>query len=258
MRRRFVLAFVAASAVLSYVMATAGSETRDAAAVTVAHKTMGAMGGEQAFAGLRTLKFDFVVERGGKEVARFSHVWDRHDGRYRVEGKNKEGKTFLTLFNINKPKEGRAWLDGKALAGNDLAKALEHGYGRFINDSYWLLMPAKMMDPGVNLVSEKEAEEGGKKYDVVRVTFGENVGLTPKDTYWAYVSRDSGLMERWDFVLQGQEAKDRSTFLWQDWQDIGSGVRLALSKKTPDGTTVIRFDRVSGSTAADDAAFAAP
>ena len=135
-----------------------------------------------------------------------------------------------------------------------MKKALERGYGRFINDTYWLLMPAKMQDPGVNLASEGEAEKDGKTYDVVRLTFGDGIGLTPKDTYWAYVSKDSGLMERWEFVLTDQKPEDREAFLWTDWQSV-LGVRLATAKTAAGGGTVIRFDQVSGSASSDDSAF---
>jgi hypothetical protein len=241
---------------LSLLAATSGlaAETRDPTAAAIAGRTLEAMGGPKAFASLRTLKFDFVVERDGKEVARYQHVWDRWDGRYRVEGVNREGKHVLTLFNVLKPGEGQSWLEGTALSGDELKKALDRAYGRFINDTYWLLMPAKMQDPGVNLASEGEEEKDGKTYDVVRLTFNEGIGLTPKDTYWAYVSKESGLMERWEMVLTGQEAKDRAAFVWSDWQPVG-GVRLSLTKTATSGSTVIRFDHVSGSASADDAAF---
>jgi uncharacterized protein DUF6503 len=242
---------------LLVVTAAFAAESRDPAAVALARRTLEAMGGEQAFANLRTLKFDFVVERDGKEVGRIHHVWDRWDGRYRVEGLNREGKRYLTLFNVQKAGTGRSWLDGKELEGDALKTALERAYGRFINDTYWLLMPAKMQDPGVNLASEGEAEKDGKAYDVVRLTFGEGVGLTPKDTYWAYISKESGLMERWEFVLTGQEAKDREAFAWTDWQAVG-GVRLAMAKAAVGEGSVIRFDHVSGSEAADDSAFVPP
>ena len=155
---------------------------------------------------------------------------------------------------MQKPGVGRSWLDGEELEGSDVKKALDRAYGRFINDTYWLLMPAKMQDPGVNLGSEGEADKDGKTFDVVRVTFGQGVGRTPQDTYWAYVSKDSGLMERWEFVLTGQEAKDRAAFTWTDWQTVG-GVRLSLEKSAPGGSTVIRFEHVSGSGSADNAAF---
>ena len=239
------------------VAAPPAAETREPAAVAVAKKTLDAMGGEQAFAKLRTLKFDFVVERGGSEVARVHHVWDRWDGRYRVEGKSRAGAPLLYLLNVQQRGEGRAWVDGRETTGDERKEALEKGYARFINDTYWLLMPSKMLDPGVNLASEGEVEKDGKKYDVVRLTFGDGIGLTPQDTYWAYVSKDTGLMERWDMVLTGQKPEERSTFTWDDWQTVG-GVKMSLSKKSGDGTTVIRFDQVSASEAADDAAFAPP
>jgi hypothetical protein len=230
-----------------------GAETRDEEAVAVAQRTLEAMGGQQAFASLRTLKFDFVALREGKEAVRVHHAWDRWDGRYRVDFMNREGKHVVTLFNAQKPGEGRSWLDGRELDGEDLKKALERGYGRFINDTYWLLMPAKMLDPGVNLASEGTTELDGKAYSVVRLTFN-GVGLTPNDTYWAFVSKDSGLMDRWEFVLTGQDAKTRSAYVWSDWQTIG-GIRVALTKTAADGSSVIRFDHVSGSGAADDSAF---
>ena len=243
-----------AALLVVFVTVAFAAETRDPAAVAVASRTLQAMGGEPAFAALRTLKFDFVVERDGQEVARIHHVWDRWDGRYRLEGLNRDGKAALTLFNVQNAGVGRSWLDGKELDGDALKKALERAYGRFINDTYWLLMPAKMQDPGVNLASEGESAQDGKTYDVVRLTFGEGVGLTPKDTYWAYVSKDSGLMERWEFVLTDQEAKDRAAFLWTDWQTV-LGVRLAMAKTAVGGGTVIRFDHVSGSASSDDSAF---
>lgn len=250
---------ILASLLMTAIVLAAGpgltSETRDAAAVAVAARTLQAMGGERAFAELRTLKFDFVVEREGKEAARYHHVWDRWDGRYRLEGVNREGHAVLALFNVQKPGTGREWLDGRELTGEELTKALERAYGRFINDTYWLLMPAKMLDPGVSLASEGEAERDGRKYDVVRLTFCDSCGLTPKDTYWAFVSKESGLMERWEMVLTGQEAKDRSAYTWTDWQTVG-GVRLALTKTAVEGGAVIRFDHVSGGTSTDDAAFA--
>lgn len=258
-RSPIALTTLAALAAISLLGAEAkAAETRDPDAVAVAKKTLDAMGGPDAFAHLRTLKFDFVVVREGKEVGRYHHAWDRWDGRYRVEGMTRDGKHALTIFNVQKRDAGgRAWLDGRELSGEELKGALERAYGRFINDSYWLLMPAKLLDPGVDLAMEGTKEVDGKSYDVVRVSFEEHVGLTPQDTYWAYVSKDSGLMERWEFVLTGQKPEDKSTFAWSAWSSVGP-VKLAMDKSAPDGKFAIKFENVSGSTGEDAAAFAAP
>jgi hypothetical protein len=230
--------------------------TRDPAAVAVAKRTLDAMGGSGGFEKLRTLKFDFVVVRGTVEAGRWRHVWDRWDGRYRLEGKDKAGRSLIILFNVNERGRGRALADGKELSGDELEAALERGYGRFINDTYWLLMPAKMLDPGVNLAYEGEQRSDGKTFDVVKLSF-DNVGLTPQDTYWAFVAKDTGLMERWDFVLTGQKPEERSRFAWTDWTQEGP-VRLALVKTAPDGGFAIRFENVSGSESAENAAFETP
>jgi hypothetical protein len=230
---------------LPAVSAAAPGSTGDPASA-LAQRTLDAMGGNKSFAGLRTLAFDFVVERDGKEAARWHHLWDRWDGRYRVEGVNREGKHFLALFNVQHRGEGQVWLDGVALSGEDLAKALDRAYARFINDTYWLLMPAKLLDPGVHLSLEDPEEKDGKTYDVLRVTFDDGVGLTPHDTYWAYIAKDTGLMERWEMVLTGQKPEERSAYTWTDWESV-DGVKLAMKKAAVGAAAVIRFDHVSGS-----------
>jgi hypothetical protein len=235
----------------------AASGAPDGTAVSTARRTLAAMGGSEALERLRTLRFDFVVNRSGKEVARFRHVWDRKNGRYRVEAKTQEGKQLLVLFNLKDPSDGRAWLDRQELTGEERTDALERGYARFINDTYWLLMPTKMLDPGVRLVHEGTEEGPRGTFEIVRLSFDDGVGLTPGDTYWAYVSKESGLMERWDFVLQGKQAKDRATFFWQDWREV-AGVRLSLTKRSADGSTVIRFENVAGSATREDAPFNPP
>ncbi len=229
------------------------AETRDPKAVAAAERTIAAMGGAPAFAALRKLSFDWIVDRGGKEVARYHHEWDRWSGAYVVEGKNREGHVIRTEFNVN-DRKGRSWKDGALLEGKELEAALESAYGRYINDSYWLVMPAKLFDPGVNLAWEGEASgagatgDAGAAYDVIRVTFS-GVGLTPKDTYWAYCDPTTGLMTRWDFLLQDSETDKRSTFLWGDWRDVGAPpakVKLAMRKTAPGGGAVIRFENVRG------------
>ena len=109
-------------------------------------------------------------------------------------------------MNVNS-KEGRAWVGGKELAGAELKEALERGYGAWVNDTYWLLMPYKMTDPGVTLkYAGEEKGANGVMYDKVNLSF-DNVGLTPKDTYWVWVNRDTGMVDRWDYVLKGERRR---------------------------------------------------
>ena len=81
--------------------------------------------------------------------------------------------------------------DGRAVEGEEKKKLLETAYGRFINDTYWLLAPWKVFDPGVHrdFDGEKTGPDGAL-CDVIRLSF-DNVGLTPKDVYWLWVTREA-------------------------------------------------------------------
>ena len=76
----------------SAAITPAGSDPR---AVAVADRVMQALGGEAAWNATRYLRFDFAVDRGGKTVMRRAHAWDKWTGRYRVEGKDKDGRDVV-------------------------------------------------------------------------------------------------------------------------------------------------------------------
>ena len=111
----------------------------------VARRAIDTLAGE-AWEKARYLAFTFNVERDENVAASFPQKWDRYTGQYRVTGKNPQGETFDVVMNIN-TKEGSATLNGAPVA--DPKELLALGYRRFINDTYWLLMPLKSMDPGV-------------------------------------------------------------------------------------------------------------
>ena len=228
----------------------------DPAAVILADAAFGAMGGQRGWEAARFFRFDFVVVKEGKELANFRHWWDRDSGRYRLEGKNKEGKAFIVLFNVN-DRKGKVWVDGKPADAETTSKLLEFGYDRFINDTYWFLMPYKMKDPGVHLKSEgTKADPAGKKWQVVHLSFDGGIGLTPGDQYWAFLDPATHLMGRWEYVLQG-EKPPATAWTWEGWKPYGPLLLSAEKKKVGEGT-VIRFDNLSVSEAVDESVFREP
>ncbi|HEX9103514.1 MAG TPA: hypothetical protein VF997_14980 [Polyangia bacterium] len=214
-----------------------------------------ALGGDDGWSRARYLRFDWIVEREGKRVAARSHYWDRFSGRYRVDGVD-EGKPYSVYFNVNS-KAGEAYVDGKKVS--DVAQAnkwVNDGYGAFINDSYWLLAPFKIFDPGVTLADGGEDKgPNGEACDVLKLSF-DNVGLTPKDVYWLYVDKKSHLVVEWKYVLGG-ESKPPTAFAWSDWKKVGS-IELASMRKGLGKPSVIRFDNVKVSSDVDDAALTPP
>ena len=204
----------------------------DVQAIALVDEMTNAMGGPTQWEQMRFLRFDWVVEREGKTVAHVRHLWDRYQGRYRVEWESREGKKLVALFNVH-TRAGRVFVEGEPARDDDKQKYLDQAYGRFINDSYWLLMPWKLKDPGVKLEYVGETQLDGQTYDLLHVSF-ESVGLTPGDHYWAYINRRTRLMDRWAYFLQSYEgtpALDKATpWQWQDWGEVGGGGSLARER----------------------------
>ena len=246
------------------------------------------------------LRFTFSVVKDGATVTEVHHSWNVWSGQYRVDWKTKEGDQRMALFNVGaKGKQGEAYMrlnqvnEGQASTGTpdgqaaparkprpDVAEwtrtppamerqVLETGYGRFINDTYWLLMPLKMRDPGVNLDYDGEKKIDKQTYDVLKLTF-DDVGQTPGDTYWVYVNRDTHLIDRWEYILEGEAAKkdekkedekkgelkegasskteapsppQRTLWIWKEWQTFGP-VKLATTKTMADGSMSIVLKNV--------------
>src|SRR5215472_7236254 len=231
------------------------ARARDAKADAIGKEFISALGGEGAWDKARQLKFDFIVDREGKTVARFSHVWDRYTGDYRVSGTDKAGAPFVVLFNVN-TKQGKAFVNGVAVEGEEKEKLLKTGYGRFINDTYWLLAPWKIFDPGVTLTYDGEKPcPGSGTCDVLKLSF-DSVGLTPKDIYSLWSAKDGRQMVQWQYVLKGAQ-DEPTTALWKNWQKMG-GMSLSTEKEIVGKNTMIRFENVSVSPTRDDALFQAP
>jgi hypothetical protein len=215
----------------------------------------GALGGDDGWSHARYLRFDWIVEREGKRVVARSHYWDRFTGRYRVDGVDKD-VPYSVYFNVN-TKAGDAWLGGKKLTDFAQTKQwVSDGYEAFINDSYWLLAPFKVFDPGVTL-SDGGEDKGpkGEACDVIKLNFA-GVGLTPRDVYWLYVDKKTHLVVEWKYVLNG-ESKPPTAYAWSDWKKVGP-IQLASMRTGIGKPSVIRFDNLKVSTDVDEAALTPP
>ena len=226
----------------------------DPKAMAVADQVLEAMGGSAAWNATHFLRFDFAVDAGGKTVVSRAHTWDKWTGRYRLDAKTKTGEPYVVLMNVN-TKTGDAYLKGKKLEGAEAKKYIDEAYGTWVNDTYWLIMPYKMKDPGVTLKLDGEAKEGAATYDKVSLSF-DGVGLTPKDHYTAYINRGTHMMDKWEFVLQGQKPP-AVPFLWKNWQRYGK-VMLSNDKVSPKDGTRIHFPVLDAPATVADTVFTSP
>ena len=224
--RPFLALALAALACLGLARPSA-AEGSDGKALEIAERVLEAMGGAEAWQDTRFLRFNFFGFR--------THHWDRHTGRHRLEGQTREGQSYVVLHDLGS-RQGKVYLDGELASGEAAAQWLERAYGAWVNDTYWLLMPYKLRDPGVLLTYDGEATIGGTTYDRLRLRF-EGVGLTPGDTYWAYINRDTSLMDRWEYFLESwEEGREPTGWDWVGWRRYGGIMLSPLRVKVDDGS----------------------
>jgi len=231
-----------AGAVLGLLLAggtrlNAEGENRDPKAVEVARTMMQAMGGEDAWNAVHFVRFDFKINAGGTLKQDNAHLWDRKDGRYRIERTGKHEVDLFTIADYERDKSGSVYVNGKKLEGDEARKLLADAYRSYINDTWWLCMPWKWMATGANLKYVGTKARGRETFDVVEITFG-HVGLTPGDTYRAFVSHKSHLMTHWEYTLSPDSPVALKKDSW-DWE-YGDfhGVKLATNHIDPNKVTI--------------------
>jgi hypothetical protein len=116
-------------------------------------------------------------------------------------------------------------------------------------------MPYKMRDPGVILAMDGEEKKGNDAWDKVALTF-DGVGLTPKDKYWVYVNRETGLVDKWEYILKGGPGP-ATPYLWKGWVRYGK-ILLAGDRVNPKDGTRIYFPVLEAPPTVPDTAFTSP
>ncbi len=207
-------------------------ESRDAKADALADQVMAAMGGEQSYNHARYLTWRFFGRR--------FHVWDKHTGDIRVE----DGKGLVVIMNIQ-TMQGKAWQDGQPIEDPAVLKEkLDFGYGAWINDSYWLVMPYKLKDPGVNLVYSREDKmENGRLAHVLTLTFDAGIGLTPENKYEVFIDKETHLVEQWSFFKTFEDEEPQFSTPWAQWRRFGN-IMLSDDRGKYKHTDVAVFDEL--------------
>jgi len=226
----------------------------DPKAAEVARSLDDALGGVSRWESVPYVRFDFVVVKEGKELARFRHWWDKRHGRDRVEGPDEKGEMVATVVNLA-DRTGKSFTAGFADKDSaTIAARVQNGYERWVNDSYWLMMPFKLRDPGTNLKYDAMKKgPDGVEWDVLELTFDPGVGLTPKDHYWLYVNRKTHFMDRWDYLLQDMKPPAQSA-TWEGWTKLGP-VHLSTLHRFEGKPTMLEFENVAVPAAMDESIF---
>ena len=173
--------------------------------------------GAEAWPKVTRVKFTFVAGKASR-----AHDWDVKNHTDTVTG---NGKTMTV--KLNGPKD------------TDEAK---RAFGAWTNDSYWLMAPMKVMDPGVVRTLQPDETIDGKPYHVLHLNF-KNVGMTPTDQYNLYVDPETNLVRHWDYIpAKGEQRR----FSWDEYQDF-NGLKLATEHKV-DGNPAVTFTGIEVTT----------
>ncbi len=220
----------------------------------VIDRVWNSIGGREKWELTRYIKFTFLVEQDTIELARREHVWDRYTGAYRINLTQKDAKKLQVLFNIN-TKEGKSYVDSVEQNDSVNIKILERAYKYFINDTYWLLVPAKLEDPGVNVKALEDTTINEISCNVLQLTFGEDIGLTPKDQYWLYVNEKTGQIIRWSYLLQGDT--EITILNWEPYINTGE-LSLCAERIDVNENFSIKFPVIETSKMIDETIFNEP
>ena len=174
----------------------------------LAESVVANLGGWEAWNSMRYLAWSFF---GGRR-----HVWDKATGDWRLDDGGK-----VVLMNLGS-RAGRVFENGTEVFDPVRRKELlDEAWSKWINDSYWMFLPWKLLDPGVRLRHLGSAAlENGAPAQVLELTFA-GVGLTPKNRYLVHVGDESGLVEQWAFFPDADDEKPRFTLPWRGWKRFG-------------------------------------
>jgi len=130
-----------------------------------------------AWESIRYLSFKF---RGNH-----TYVWDRWYDL--VEVCHSDMRILINLKTL----EGKAWDGGRRLEGEEKREAIQKGWEKWCNDSFWLNPFVKVRDKGV-IRSHVELDSGN---DGLLVTFSQG-GVTPGDSFMFELD-ETGLPISW-------------------------------------------------------------
>ena len=208
----------------------------------LAHRTFDVLAGDGAWERARFFSYTFTLIGDGQVVSQFPQKWDRVTGDYQVSGKRADGLAFEATINVltgavHGSIQGREVHDAA-----DLKSLYDIASERFINDTFWLLMPLKMFDPGFYRAYDgTRSDTCGHTWDVLKITV-EAVKGKPTATYWAWINRDTRMVEQWDIKLATMPADAPPvSVVFHDYRRI-AGLLISTRREARGQNQVVRFD----------------
>lgn len=183
-----------------------------------------ACGGLAVYDDLQILKWNFF---GFRDL-----IWNKASGDVRIDIP-RDTATFLLNLQTG---QGKVRIAGTEVTHPDsLSAKLEQARRIWINDSYWLVMPFKMRDPGVTAsYVGRDTTQDGRTAEVIALTF-EKVGVTPQNKYHVWLDDESQRVCQWSFYPNAQDEEPRAIWPWDNYQKVQNDPPVWLSFDRSDG-----------------------
>ena len=202
--------------------------TKDPKAAVIANKVMDAMGGQQKWDDLKYVSWTFF---GARHL-----LWDKQNSLIRIKN-----TTDSTLYLVNlETGEGQKITPNKIILHSDDQLAVDKAKSIWINDMYWLFMPFKLMDPGVNLkYLRQDTTKSGIMSDVLELTFNE-VGVTPDNKYEVFVDQSDHLIKQWNFFNKWDKKEASAVWPWDNYKSY-DGLMLSADRSDKKGPSNVKL-----------------
>jgi hypothetical protein len=170
-----------------------------------------AMGGQKAYDNTRYISWTFFGNR--------NLVWDKFKNTVRIDYLKENTVLIVNMSN----QTGKVLKKGTEMTQPDsLSKYLEQARRAWINDSYWLVMPFKLSDPGLSTkYLGKLSTEAGVASEAIELTF-QSVGVTPDNKYIVLFDPLTSLVSEWRHFTNYKDEKPRFTNAWTDYKKYGN------------------------------------
>lgn len=206
----------------------------DPAAVAIIDQVIATAGGEAAWAKAKELHWIHAVIVDGKIAYLVKHDWDRWNGRHRMAKYLEGGAENVVQYDLYEG-TGNAFVQpvdqpAQPLGRAEIRNMMAEGKERLWADSYMLVLPFKLKDPGVKLQHKGErADESAPavpKWDIIRVTFDPGVAGTPTDIYELAVNKETHMIDVLDKILVEAGQEKAIGYKLDGWTDV-SGIKIA-------------------------------
>ena len=95
---------------------------------------------------------------------------------------------------------------------------------------YFFAIPFVLADPGIQYEEMEDVTMDSISYDVLKISYGENIGDSPDDNYICYFNQETKMLDfiRYTVTYFSKETSDKFNALkYEEWQEI-NGLKVPL------------------------------